>query len=44
MYHIILVEDDEQIRKSLTELLTYKGYTVTAVEGEIGRASCRERV
>jgi CheY-like chemotaxis protein len=33
MYHIILVEDDEQIRKSLTELLTYKGYTVTAVEG-----------
>ena len=43
MYHIILVEDDEQIRKSLTELLTYKGYTVTAVEGvqkfyEIGRA------
>ena len=31
MYHIILVEDDEQIRKSLTELLTYKGYTVTAV-------------
>ena len=25
MYHIILVEDDEQIRKSLTELLTYKG-------------------
>ena len=52
--HILVVDDDREIRRLLCEYLEKNGYRTTAVADgkgmrraiymEIGRASCRERV
>ena len=46
-YHILIVEDDKEIREGIEIYLKNQGYIVyQAADGieEIGRASCRERV
>ena len=44
--HLLIVDDDAEIRDLLARFLKKHGYRVdTAADGrEIGRASCRERV
>ena len=47
MNHVLIVEDDKEIREGVEIYLKSQGYVVfQAADGveEIGRASCRERV
>ena len=47
-YKILVVEDDKDIREGIEIYLRNQGYEVfqaaNGQEGQIGRASCRERV
>ena len=42
--HVLIVEDDKEIREGVEIYLRSQGYEVFQAADEIGRASCRERV